>query len=191
MPPFSQRLQRDTLSCCPLDCNSINLNKSFMKQLLIFTLVISIVSCCKKNEPEQYQPIQVPCPLTKNLDTIKLYIQGTWQWLEEKRYNRGLQKTEYLTPQNQGYTLALKLSNDTARYFINNRPDSVYTFKIQRLTEISGTNFPEDNDPVLVLYRLHDGLRNSHVPLKICSNYLLLQHQYVSSIVGERIWKKQ
>lgn len=161
-----------------------------MKQLLIITFIISILSCCKKNEAVEYQPIQIPCQLTKNLDTARLYIQGTWQWLEEKRYNRGLQKTEYLTPQNQGYTLTLKLSNDTARYFKNNLPDSVYTFKIQRLTEISGTNFPEDNDPVLVFYRLHNGQRNNHVPLKICINYLLLQYQYVTSIGGETIWKK-
>ena len=162
-----------------------------MKYLLFITLLLSIFCCCKKNKPEEYQPVQIPCQLTKNLDTAKLYIQGTWQWLEEKRYNRGLQKTEYLTPQNQGYTLIMKLNNDTARFFKNNRPDSVYTYKVIRLTEISGTNFPEDQDPVLAFYNIHNGLRSSYVPLKICSNYLLLQHQYVSSIVGERIWKKQ
>lgn len=162
-----------------------------MKQLLIFTLLISIFSCCKKNEAEEYQPIKVPCQLTKDLDTARLYIQGTWQWLEEKRYNRGLQKIEYLTPQNQGYTLTMKLSNDTARFFKNNQPDSVYTYKVIRLTEISGTNFPEDQDPVLAIYSIRNGIRQWYTPLKVCSNFLILQGQYVTSIGGEQIWKKQ
>lgn len=170
-----------------------------MKQFIFIIPIISVFFSCRKlkviEEPivtiEEYKPVQIPCSLTKNLDTARLYIQGTWQWIEEKRYNRGLQKTEYLTPQNQSYTLTLKLSNDTARYFKNNQTDSVYTFKIQRLTEISGTNFPEDNDPVLVFYKLHNGIRHSHVAFKICSNYLLLQYQYVTSIGGETIWKKQ
>lgn len=162
-----------------------------MKLLFISILLLSLLCCCKKNKTVEYQPIQIPCALTKNMDTARLYIQGTWLWLEEKRITQSGGQLVYLTPQNQGYTLSMKLSNDTARFFRNNQPDSVYTFKIQRLAEISGTNFPEDQDPVLVFYNLYNGLRNSHVPIKICSDYLLLQYQYVSSIVGETIWKKQ
>ena len=161
-----------------------------MKQFLIIILLFSIFSC-KKKPVEEYIPVQILCTLSKNIDTVTLYIQGTWEWLEEKRYNRGLQKIEYFTPKTQGYSLTLKLSNDTARYFKNNLLESTYTFKIQRLTEISGTNFPEDQDPVIVFYNLHNGLRSSYVPLKICSNYLLLQYQFVRSIEGEWIWKKQ
>ncbi|MBI2729156.1 MAG: hypothetical protein HYX40_00110 [Sphingobacteriales bacterium] len=125
------------------------------------------------------------------MDTAKLYIQGTWLWLEEKRMSQSQGQLMYLTPQNQGYTLSMKLSNDTARFFRNNQPDSVYTFKIQRLAEISGTNFPEDQDPVLVFYRLTNNLRAWHVPFIICPDYLQLQYQYVRSIEGEQIWKKQ
>lgn len=163
-----------------------------MKFSFFITLLLFIFACCKKNTVEnEYQPVVVTCTLTKDLDSCKSLIQGNWVWLEEKRFNRVEQKFEYLTPQNQGYTLSVTLLNDTARYYRNNRPDSVYTFKILRLTEISGTNFPEDNDPVIVFYNLHNGLRNWHVPIRICSNYLLLQYQYVSSIGGEAIWKKQ
>lgn len=118
-------------------------------------------------------------------------IRGNWTWLEEKRVDRLRQDYVYLTPKNQGYTLSLCLSNDTARFFKNNRPDSVYTYKVVRLTEISGTNFPEDNDPVLLLNSLHNGLRDSHVPIKICGNYLVLQYQFVTSNSGELIWKRQ
>lgn len=162
-----------------------------MKQILFITLLALVFNCCKKSKGEEYQPIQIPCQLSKDLDTVKLYIQGSWQWMEEKKVDRVQQKFVYLTPQNQGYSLTLKLNNDTARFFKNNQPDSVYTYRVVLLHEISGTNFPEDNDPVLVFYNLYNGLRNSHVPLKICSDYMLLQYQYVTSNGGESIWKKQ
>ena len=161
-----------------------------MKRLSIITLVIITFSHCKHKEVV-YQPIQIACTLSKNFDTIKATIQGTWQWLEEKRVNRIAQRFDYLTPQNQGYSLVLKINNDTAKFYKNNYSDSVYTYKVVPLREISGTNFPEDNDPVLVFYNLHNGLRDSHVPIKVCDSYLLLQYQFVNSIIGEYIWKKQ
>ncbi len=172
-----------------------------MKTIILFTFLLSGFCGCKKNNSnnpvsevfrpireEEYIPIQIPCYLSRNLDTAKLYIQGTWEWLEEKRMtrNHGL---IYLTPQTQGYTLTLKLKNDTAWFFKNNQPGSVYTYKILQEKEI--TNYPDDNKPVIAYYRLSDNLRSSYVPIKICPEYLLMQHQYVSSIVGENIWKKQ
>jgi hypothetical protein len=162
-----------------------------MKSIFFITLLFPIfIFCCKKHD-EHYQPIQISCTLTKDLDSCRSLIQGTWTWLEEKRIDRVRQRFVYLTPKNQGYKLSLTLVKDTARFYKNNRPDSVYTFRVARLTEISGTNFPEDNDPVLVFYSLHNGLRDSHVPIKICSNYLLMQNQFVSSIIGEEIWRRQ
>lgn len=163
-----------------------------MKRIVLFTSLVFGSICCKKSDNvEEYQPLLIPCSLSKDLDTARLYIQGTWHWLEEKRVDRVQQKFVYLTPQNQGYTLAMRFSKDTVRFFKNDQPDSVYTYTVTRQTEITGTSFPEDNDPVLVFYNLHNGLRSSYVPLKICTDYLLLQHQYVSSVVGQRIWKKQ
>jgi len=160
-----------------------------MKSTLFFTLLFSILISCKKDV--DYQPVQIPCNLTKNLDSCRILLAGTWTWLEEKRMNWGQQGFLYLTPKTEGYTLARQFLNDTARFFRNGRPDSVYTYKVLLLTEISGTNFPEDYDPVVVFYSLHNGLRDSHVPLKICGNYLVFQYQYVTSIAGETIWKKQ
>jgi hypothetical protein len=97
----------------------------------------------------------------------------------------------YLTPQTEGYTLSLRLIDDTARFFKNNRPDSVYTYKVVRMTEVTGTNYPEDQLPVLVLYNLYNGIRWSFVPLKVCNDYLVLQGQYVSSIAGELTYKRE
>lgn len=160
-----------------------------MKYLIIASVFSFVFSCCKK-KIEEYQPIVLPCQASKNLDTIMQYIKGTWQWLEEKRIDRGQQKFIYLTPQNQGYSLILQLSDSIAKFYKNNQQDSIYTYRIIRLTELTGTNFPEDQDPVLVFYSIHNGQRRSHVPLKICSNYLLLQYQFVRTIEGEQIWRK-
>ena len=71
-----------------------------------------------------------------------------------------------------------------------NNESKDYKYKIQLLGEISGTTFPEDSLPVFVKYRLSDGLREGHVPIKICNGYLVEQYQFVSSIVGEWIWRK-
>ena len=160
-----------------------------MKLTLFITLLFLIFVSCKKEQA--YQPVQISCTLTRDLDSCKALIKGTWTWLEEKRMNRGQQGFTYLTPKTESYTLTQRFSNDTVRFFKNGRADSVYIYKVVRLTEISGTNFPEDNDPIVVFYNLHNGLRDSHVPLKICSNYLVLQYQYVTSISGEEIWKRQ
>jgi hypothetical protein len=162
-------------------------------KLIILTTTLSLIffSCKKKHIAAEYIPVQVPCTLSKDLDTAKLYIQGYWNWLEEKRYSRGLQKTVYLTPQNQGYTLSMKLSNDTAYFFRNNKPDSIYTYKVLLQREITGTNYPEDNDPALVFYSVNTGIRQWYTPIMICQDFLILQGQYVTSIGGEQIWKKQ
>jgi hypothetical protein len=160
-----------------------------MNKLILITLIFLTFSC-KKKPDEEYIPVHIPCTLSKNLDTARLYIQGTWQWLEEKRYNRGLQKTVYLTPQNQGYTLTMKLHNDTARFSRNNQPDSVYKYRVVRLKEISGTNFPEDEDPVIVFINISTDIRQWYVPIKICDTFLVMQSQYTTSLGGEGIYKK-
>lgn len=161
-----------------------------MKQFFIIILLLSTFSC-KKKPIEEYVPVQIPCTLSKNIDTVKFYIQGTWKWLEEKRADRAQQNFVYLTPKNQGYTLTMRIANDTLRFYKNNQPDSVYTYKVLLQHDITGTNYAEDQDPALVFYRLYDGLRSNYVPLKMCSNYLQLQYQFVTSIGGEQIWEKQ
>lgn len=166
---------------------------------ILFILVsctISFKSCKSDNVipcilEDVKTPFVAPCKTTKNLDTIKMLIKGTWTWLQEERPIRGLQITKYLTPKTEGYSLDLKLHGDTATYYKCSKVDETYRFAIIRLKEISGTNFPEDEDPVLIFYDLKTGLRDTHVPLKICPEYLILQYQYVRSIEGENTWKRK
>ncbi len=162
-----------------------------MKNLLLFSLLnlFALSACKKENVKGPYVPIARCVDLTSNMDTINLYIQGSWEWVEEYRVTR-YNGEEYITPNSpNSYHLNLKLFGDTARFFVNNRPDSVYRFRIQRELEI--TNYPTDSLPVLVYYSFFTGQRKSYVPLVICINQLLMQHQYVSSIVGERLWVRK
>jgi hypothetical protein len=155
--------------------------------LLAAVIVLLLAYGCEKEE-KPYVPV-VRCPnLTRDIDTINKYIRGDWEFLEELRCS--WDGCQYLTPKSSGmYHITLKLSNDTARFFKNNMPDSVYNFKIQREFEIS--NYPPDSLPVIVYYSFYTGIRRTYVPIMICKNQLLMQYQFVSSSVGERIWTRK
>ncbi len=76
-----------------------------MTRLQIYTalLFIGIVhSCCNENVSpckitEVETPVVVDCQLSRDLDTVKMKIEGTWIWLQEERRQRG-QPIQFLTP---------------------------------------------------------------------------------------------
>lgn len=179
-PPFSNMQQNEYICCLSLKI------KNMKKIILIITVFCSLYSC-KKDKP--YEPFTIPCTLTEDSNLAKIYIKGTWEWIQDKRIVRGQNGISYMTPETEGYNLKMIIGDSTLRYFKNNEFKD-YKYKIQLLGEISGTNFPEDSLPVFVKYRISDGLREGYVPIKICNGYLLEQYQFVSSIVGEWIWKK-
>ena len=157
-----------------------------MKKAFLIILLIPILLCCKK---QVYQPIQIPCTLTKDLDSCRSLIKGNWVWRETKILNQLEGRNDYITPKTEGNTRSLSFINDTARFYKNMRPDSVFTYKILRLTELTGTNYAEDNDPVVVFYQLHNGRRYDFVPLKMCQDYLYLDHE-MTRHGGYEIWKR-
>ena len=159
-----------------------------MKLTLFITLLFLIFVSCKKEQA--YQPVQISCNLTKEVDSCRALIAGNWTWRETKILNRLEGRNDYITPKTEGITRSLSFINDTARFYKNNRPDSVYTYKIVRLAELTGTNYPEDNDPVLVFYQLYNGRRYDFVPLNICREYLYLDYESRRH-GGYEIWKKQ
>ena len=155
--------------------------------LLVAGIAILFIYGCEKEE-KPYVPVVRCTSLTRDIDTINTFIHGTWEFLEELRCS--WDGCQYLTPKSPGMNrITLKLSNDTARFFKNSMPDSVYKFRIQREFEIS--NYPPDSLPVIVYYSFYTGLRRTYVPIMICENQLLMQHQFVSSIVGESIWVRK
>lgn len=133
-------------------------------------------------------PFQIPCTLSGDSNLAKVYIKGTWEWVQEKRVDRRLQDFIYLTPKTEGYTRKIIIDDSLVRSFKNGNIESTYKYKI--LLEKDITNFPEDSLTVFAQYRISDGIRDGYVPIKICQNYLLLQLQYVTSILGEETWKK-
>lgn len=145
------------------------------------------INSCKLEDVKT--PFIVPCKLSKDIDTVKMLINGSWTWLQEEREQRGM-PVKYLTPMTEQFSLELKFRGDTATYYKCNKVDAQYRFAIIRLKEISGTNFPEDEDPILIYYSLSTGLRQTHVPILICDGYCILQYQYVSSVAGQSTWKK-
>lgn len=155
-----------------------------MKLLFITLLLFQFLFSCKK-----YQPPEINCGLTNEIDSIKKFLPGTWVWLHEKRWNQREGKYEYLTPKTEGYSLTLNFDANKAYYFKNNRPDSVYTYKLELLSSI--TNFPEDSIPILVFYTISTGKRHTFIPIQICPSFLIMQYQYVRSIEGDFTWKKQ
>ena len=163
---------------------------SNMRFSLIGFVLLFAISCKKKGD-YVHTPVQIDCALSRNLDTAKMYIQGSWQHLEDKNYTWGQQGPIYTTPNSLGFQITLKLNNDTARFFKDNTPADVYTYKVLWKGDITGFNFPEDSLPVLAYYEIPGGMRNSYVPIEICGKYLVLHYQYVTSNSGRRIMRKQ
>ena len=161
-----------------------------MKNFLILILIFLIIFCGCEKENKAYVPIERCSDLTRNMDTINKYIQGTWEWIEEKRYDRYQNGYIYFTPKTPGWTeRKMKLFLDTAIISIPNTQDSTFRFKIQWFFEITG--FPSDSLPVIAYYSFYTGLRKNAIPIMICKNQLLLQHQFVSSNFGEDIWVRK
>jgi virulence-associated protein VapD len=141
---------------------------------------------CSKDDPKPYVPVK-RCPdLTRNRDTINTYIHGTWEWIEEKRFDR-LTGIVYVTPQsNNSYHITLKYSGDTAYRWKNNIIDSIYRFRIEDFSVIS--NIPEDTIPVVSYYSFYTNEWRGAVPILVCKDQLLMQYQLVTSGGGEEIW---
>lgn len=179
--------------------------------LRLLNIVLALVSlgcllflqCCKDKETPSIPPVIKPpckledvqppvvidCKLTKNFDSVKLLIQGTWVWLQEERVTL-TQPLRYLTPKTEGVSYKVELKGDSTYGFQCDSLTGKAKFAILRLKEISGTSFPEDEDPVMVFYDVKTGARKGYVPIIICRDYYILQYQFVSSIIGPNTWKR-
>lgn len=163
-----------------------------MKNSLITIVAIMgifFVFGCEKEE-KLYIPIVRCADFTRNMDTINKYIHGTWRWLEEKKYDRYKGEFIYNTPNTPGWhDITLKFSGDSVRVSGYGSMDSIFQFRIQRMFEI--TNYPTDSLASLVYYSFFTGQRLSFVPVVICKNQLLMQHQIMRDDMGEYVWKRQ
>ena len=159
-----------------------------MKIFSAFVLLLFLFGSCKKDKP--YVPFVIPCQLTQDIPLSQTYIKGTWEWVEEHRIERGQNGERYLTPKTEGYTRRMIFRDSIMQFLKNNNVEGEFKYKVSFTGDYTGTNYPEDSLPALIFYKLPDGGEYSHIPIKICDKYLVLQNQYVSSIIGEEIWKK-
>jgi hypothetical protein len=152
--------------------------------LILFSLFI-LCSCNKPKTDEPYVPV-ARCPdMTRNMDTINLFIHGDWEWVESYKITREFQG--YVTPNTQGENRRnLKLRGDSLQFFINNSPDSIYRFHIRLLSDLTG--YPDDSLPIIDYVSRYTGMGGGIIPLKICKNQLLMQTQYTTSSGGESLW---
>lgn len=126
--------------------------------------------------------------MTRNMDTINMYIQGNWEWVEEYRVTRTF--AGYVTPNTPGENhLTLKLKGDSLQFFINNNPDSIYRYRIQLLSDL--TNYPDDSLPIINYFSFNTGMGGGRIPIMICKNQLLMQTQYTTSSGGEKLWLRK
>lgn len=159
-----------------------------MKSITIIALCFctTLLVQCKKDKP--YTPIKICDDLTANMDTVLMLLPGKWEWLQEKRFDRLSQEYKYLTPTTEGRTIVLKVKGDILTWYENGKYSEACRFKILKESEI--TNFPTDTDIVLAFYSLTSGNIQNYVPIKICSNYLLLYFEATTSVSGTETWKR-
>jgi hypothetical protein len=158
-----------------------------MKNYSILILLSIFILCACKKENGPYVPVSL-CPgLSNNMDTINKYIGGAWEFVEEKRVNYERNAFVYYTPNSTGwYHLTLKLSGDTAKFFVNGFADSTFGFKILRMSEVS--NYPDDSFPILAYYSFFTGIRRSAIPIMVCEHQLLMQLGLGSDVAGDEVW---
>ena len=154
--------------------------------LLLILLATFIFTSCKKPEIDKpYVPVTRCADMTENMDTINLFIRGNWEWVESYSITRTFQG--YVTPNTPGKNHhSLKLHGDTLQFFENIIPDSIYAFRIQRLSDF--TNYPDDSLPVITYRSRYTGMGGGIIPIKICKDQLLIHSEGVSSIDVESLW---
>jgi hypothetical protein len=154
-----------------------------MKNLLILLSCI-LFYACKKDKP--YVPVTICPDLSNDFDTIQNYVQGDWDWRENRTYDRG--GLFYQSPGTEGYTVQLSIHNNDVVFFKSYSIPIAYKFKILREKAI--TQWPDDNEPIMALYEITNGNYHHYYRIYMCKEYLLLDLSYKSDVSPEMIYKR-
>jgi hypothetical protein len=159
-----------------------------MKTIFLLVLTCIAFSCSKKEDNKPYVPIQLCTDISRDIDTINKYIPGTWKWAEDKLFASQTGEYVYMTPETEGYSVTLKISGDTARFYKNSLADSTYRFQILKESDITG--FPEDDKSVIAYYSFATGLRRNYLRIRICQGCFVTEQSYRSDAGSDRIWER-
>lgn len=156
-----------------------------MRNLLSIAILSAILSCTKQaNIP--YHPVQVCSDISNNVDSINKYIQGRWNWLEEKRWDRISFSFEYITPKTSGYIETIKIKDSTIIFYKNYFIVAKYNFKIIKESDL----FPGASDNAFFEFLdTKTGYTTNLVPISACSQFLVFHFEVVSDVAGTVTYK--
>lgn len=152
---------------------------------LYLLILIFLFSTCKKEDLNYNIPCNKP---TNDIAISKKLIVGKWTWVSELYWGRLTGQYILKTPQTEGYTRQLTVSNSTLVYFKNNILAEKYRYDL--VDEKSVTNYPSDSTNVLVFKDYSTGLRTNYVHYLVCNDTLTLNFQIRSDIGGQEKWTK-
>ena len=74
---------------------------------------------CEKSE-SNYTPIVFCSNFTRDVDSIRLFLNGKWNWVEDKVLHAD-GSISYFTPQSQEYEESFSISGDTILFYKNGK----------------------------------------------------------------------
>ncbi len=153
-----------------------------MKYLLV---IFIFLPSCKKDIPN----IDCSSP-TADKEICKQILVGKWNWSYERFYDRINQTYILKTPASEGYTRQIDFKkNGKASFFMNSIFEKERKYEVSTLDVVTG--FPSDNTiTTLIFYNIQNGSREDYVPLKICTDSLILNYNILSDTKGQQKWAK-
>jgi hypothetical protein len=169
---------------CEFKLNIMKKQLTFICLLIFATQLVSCDDGCNLVDVET--PFIVDCQLTQDVDSAKMYIEGTWNWLQEVR-TPGSPPMLYFTPKTTGYSLTMVIKDGTAKIYKCDEKIDEYKMKVAKMRENSQRNNPEDDYAVVEQFDIITGKNIGVIPIAICSQYLL---HLGGGVIGPITWEK-
>jgi hypothetical protein len=152
--------------------------------LLAFT--VFIISCTKD---KLYQPVQLCTELSNSEDSIRKYIKGEWNWVEDRYMNPWTGEMKYQYPKMAGYRQIAKIGFDTIIISRRNELPFAGTYVIGKESDI--TNMPEDRASVLIMSPFMYPGNRLYYRILICKEYMVFDMSYMGDIAPEIIYHRK
>lgn len=145
--------------------------KNIIYTLSISTLLLFLFNSCKKHEDEPWQKCEY---LSSNVDTIKMYIQGTWELVEHRRIYRGTPSI-IDNPTTLGYSSYINVKGTRITYWTTKLNDMTKSFSYRIGLEKDISQDPYDILPILILYDENTGAKVGITYINACFNTLFFE----------------
>jgi hypothetical protein len=162
-----------------------------MKPLLIGLLIsIAFPYCKKENKP--YEPVKVCAEISNKKEAIDQYLQGSWRWLEDKRYSRS-GEVSYEAPATAGIQESVSINASqivfTRTKLFFEKETTTFNYKIVQEGDL--TTFPSDEAWVMAIYDPVNGNRLNWWRIYICQRNLIMSNAYRGELYPDRTYQRQ